>query len=278
MELTDAQWAVVEPLIPKPKRRPDGKGRPPCDPRDALEGILWILRTGAPWPGLPERFPSYQACHRWFQRWERDGTILPALKALAQDLEERGGIDLSERFVDAAFASAKRGGAGVGPTKRGKGSKVMAVADRSGLPVAVWALKRFSRRGRARRRHPRRQIHRRPPRAADRRHGLRLGRARPVAEGAVRHRDDRAAQPEQEDQDPGRTAAQALQEEVEGGAPLRLLQADRRQVGEEAGELHGVRAPRLRPDPAQAVLRQEQVQALVSKKASKDAVGISVGD
>jgi transposase len=109
MELTDAQWAVVEPLIPKPKRRPDGKGRPPCDPRDVLEGILWILRTGAPWPGLPERFPSYQACHRWFQRWERDGTILPALKALAQDLEERGGIDLSERFVDAAFASAKRG-------------------------------------------------------------------------------------------------------------------------------------------------------------------------
>ena len=75
MDLTDTQWAIVEPLIPKRRRRRDGKGRPPRDRRDVLNGILWVLRTGAPWKDLPERYPSYQTCHRWFQQWSRNGTI-----------------------------------------------------------------------------------------------------------------------------------------------------------------------------------------------------------
>jgi transposase len=60
MDLTDEQWEVLEPLIPAPPKREDGRGRPWRDPRDVLNGILWILRTRAPWKGLPERYPPYQ--------------------------------------------------------------------------------------------------------------------------------------------------------------------------------------------------------------------------
>src|SRR5215217_8138361 len=71
MDLTDKQWSMVEPLIPKPHRRPDGRGRPWRDPREVLNAVLWILRTGAPWRVLPHRYPPYQTCHRRFQRWRR---------------------------------------------------------------------------------------------------------------------------------------------------------------------------------------------------------------
>jgi transposase len=109
MELTDAHWAIIEPLIPKPRRRKDRRGRPWREPREVLGGILWVLRTGAPWRDLPERYPAYQTCHRRFQGWCRDGTLKRVLHALAQDLYERGGIDLTECFIDATFAGAKKG-------------------------------------------------------------------------------------------------------------------------------------------------------------------------
>ena len=67
MDLTTKQWLVVEPHIPRPRRRTDGKGRPRQDDLGILNGILWILRTGAPWRDLPDRYPSYKTCHRRFQ-------------------------------------------------------------------------------------------------------------------------------------------------------------------------------------------------------------------
>ena len=75
MDLTDEQWEVLEPLIPVPPRRGDGRGRPWRDPRDVLNAILWILRTGAPWKDLPERYPPYQTCHRRFQKWIEEGVL-----------------------------------------------------------------------------------------------------------------------------------------------------------------------------------------------------------
>ncbi len=74
-----------------------------------LGGILWVLRTGAPWKDLPERYPPYQTCHRRFQHWCREGTLKRVLHALADDLYERGTIDLTECFIDATFAAAKKG-------------------------------------------------------------------------------------------------------------------------------------------------------------------------
>ena len=60
------------------------------------------------------------------------------LLALAEDLKERGKLDLREAFIDGTFAPAKKGGGAVGKTKRGKGTKIMAVADASGVPFAVY--------------------------------------------------------------------------------------------------------------------------------------------
>jgi transposase len=109
MDLTDEQWEVLKPLIPDPPRRADGRGRPCRDPRDVLNGILWILRTGAPWHDLPERYPPYQTCHRRFQVWVQEGALSRILEALAEDLKERGELDLSECFIDGTFVVAKKG-------------------------------------------------------------------------------------------------------------------------------------------------------------------------
>src|SRR3977135_1832635 len=108
MDLTEAQWKKLKPLL-APKRRPDGRGRPWRDTRAVLNGVLWVLRTGAPWHDLPARDPPYQTCHRRFQQWQRDGTLTRLLHALAQDLRARGELDLSETFIAASFRSANKG-------------------------------------------------------------------------------------------------------------------------------------------------------------------------
>ena len=137
MDLTDKQWEVLEPLIPEPPRREDRRGRPWRDPRDVLDGILWILRTGAPWKDLPERYPPYQTCHRRFQQWIEEGVLGKVLEALAEDLEGRGQIDLSECYIDGYVRCGQKRGACVGKTKRGKGTKLMAFSERSSVPLAL---------------------------------------------------------------------------------------------------------------------------------------------
>ena len=123
MDLTDTQWAILAPLLPKPRVRRDRRGRPWRDPRDVLNGILWILRTGAPWKDLPDRYPSYQTCHRRFQRWVREDPIRRVLHALAADLHARGELDLSETFIDGSFASAKKKGGTSGKPSGARGPR-----------------------------------------------------------------------------------------------------------------------------------------------------------
>src|SRR5579864_8463923 len=108
MDLTNAQWAFLEPQF-RPKRRKDGRGRPWQDTRAVLNGVLWVLRTSAPWHDLPARYPPYQTCHRRFQQWQRSGLFERLLQTLAEDLRDRGKLDLSEAFIDASFSSAKKG-------------------------------------------------------------------------------------------------------------------------------------------------------------------------
>ena len=108
MDLTAEQWEKLKPLL-APKRRSDGRGRPWRDTQAVLNGVLWVLRTGAPWHDLPDRYPPYQTCHRRFQQWQRDGTLDLLLHVLAEDLRARGKLDLSETFIDASFSSAKKG-------------------------------------------------------------------------------------------------------------------------------------------------------------------------
>src|SRR5215471_7169767 len=154
MQLTDEQWSVVEPLIPRRTPRKDGKGRPRVPARQVLDGMLWVLWTGAPWKALPAEYPPYQTCHRRMQEWVGERVFWKILKALAEDLRDRGKIDLTEAFIDATHAGAKRGepsseSRGVGPLLRSWQSQTVGVL-RSPLGLrAVHAVRRNSSRKRS---------------------------------------------------------------------------------------------------------------------------------
>lgn len=109
MDITDRQWIKIEPVILQSLCKKDSRGRKPRDPREVLNGILWVLRTGAPWKDLPERYPPHQTCHRRFQHCVKEGVFRRIIEELAADLQERGGIDIREAFIDGSFVPAKKG-------------------------------------------------------------------------------------------------------------------------------------------------------------------------
>ena len=109
MDITNEQWNRMEPIIKKLTPPRDPRGRPTRDLREVFNGILWILRTGAPWKDMPQRYPPYQTCHRWFQRWVEQGVFKRIAQELVEDLYERGQIDIREAFIDGSFAPAKKG-------------------------------------------------------------------------------------------------------------------------------------------------------------------------
>ena len=67
-DLTDFEWSVIEPLLPKNRR-----GVKPKNNRRILNGIFWVLRAGAPWRDLPERYGSYTTAYNRFNRWRKAG-------------------------------------------------------------------------------------------------------------------------------------------------------------------------------------------------------------
>src|SRR4249919_1614459 len=108
----------------------DGRpGRKPVPTRRVLEAVLWILNTGAQWHMLPHNFPNYKTVHRRFQTWCCNEVLRRVLTDVANELRDRGALDEAECFIDATFVMAKGGGAEIGPTKRGKGMKIMAIVD-----------------------------------------------------------------------------------------------------------------------------------------------------
>ncbi len=135
-EVSDADWAVLEPLLRFPQRA-DRRGRPPADTREVLNGVLWILRTGAQWRELPSMYPPYQTVHGRFQQWVRSGHLEKALRILTEKLRQEGKLNPDEGYIDGSFAVAKKGGLAVGKTKRGKGTKTMAMAAGNSVPLAV---------------------------------------------------------------------------------------------------------------------------------------------
>jgi len=135
-ELSDAKWMLIEPIL-RPQRRSDGRGRPSQDTRAVLNGILWVLGTGAQWRELPNKYPPYQTCHRRFQQWVRAGKLEPHLahagRGVTSTRKTRSGGGLHRCLLH----GGKKGGLAVGPTKRGKGTKIIALADDHSLPLAV---------------------------------------------------------------------------------------------------------------------------------------------
>jgi transposase len=104
--LTDNQWAKIEPLLPKLKSR----GRPWADNRKVLEGILWVLRSGARWRDLPAHYPSGSTCWRRLKKWEEQGVWLKVWRTFLSQLDAQGTLNWSEIFLDGSFAPAKKGG------------------------------------------------------------------------------------------------------------------------------------------------------------------------
>ena len=107
-QLSDEHWALIVDLFPSPPPSPKGD-RPRASARECLEGILWVLRTGALWMDLPRSFPSYATCWRRFVEWSGDGIWEAAWQRLITALDRQGKVNWNEGFADGTFASAKKG-------------------------------------------------------------------------------------------------------------------------------------------------------------------------
>src|SRR5262249_20171120 len=265
IRLTNGQWERIRNHFPE-EHMPDGRpGRKPIPTRRVFEAVLGILNTGAQWHMLPQSYPNYKSVHRRFQTWCRDEVLRRVLMDVANGLRDKGALDEAECFIDATFVMAKGGGVGIGPTKRGKGMKIMAIVDRHGLPLSV-------------------------SKHAANHHEVRLGQlcfdfymieakpenfiadpasgARPPHRGVAkgRHRDDRAASQQQKQAAHARSAtAKPLYATLARGALLCLdsmAAPHPRPLGILRPELPRLRTARLPRCPLQAILRQVLVSPL----------------
>ncbi len=116
-ELSDAQWARLAPLLPPQK---PATGRPAHDHRRILNGILWILKTGAPWRDLPERYGPWRTVASRFYRWRHSGIWDKVLAALQADAQAHGQVDWTVHFVDSTVVRVHQHAAGA---KKGLASK-----------------------------------------------------------------------------------------------------------------------------------------------------------
>ena len=110
-DLTDAEWAIIEHCLPKRVRGPAR-----VDDRRVLNGIFYILRTGAPWRDLPERYGPHTTVYNRYVRWGRRGIWKGIFDALAQPGQD------SLIFIDSSIVKAHRAAAG---SKRGNWQKVL---------------------------------------------------------------------------------------------------------------------------------------------------------
>jgi len=115
-ELTDQQFERIEDALPEV----DGRGRPYEDHREIVNGIFWVLRSGAPWRDLPERYGSWKTVYDRFRRWAEDGTLQSAARKLQGELDAGGHIDWEQLGAHSTTIRASRSAAG-GPTDDKKG-------------------------------------------------------------------------------------------------------------------------------------------------------------
>ena len=109
-ELSDQEWAVIEPLLPPPAET----GRPRVSARLVWNAIFWVLRSGAPWRDLPERYGPWQSVYHHFNAWRREGVFDKILAAMQIRLDAEGHIDWDLFCVDGSNVRASRSAAGAG--------------------------------------------------------------------------------------------------------------------------------------------------------------------
>lgn len=141
-DLTEERWARLEPLLPKPRRGPQ-----PRDLRRTINGVLWILRTGAPWRDLPTCYGPWQTAASRFYRWRAAGVWNAILAALQQQGDAAGQLDWSAHFVDGTVIRAhqhaagarrvggKQGAQALGRSQGGFSTKLHLRAERAGKPI-----------------------------------------------------------------------------------------------------------------------------------------------
>jgi transposase len=108
-ELTDAQWAALQPLLPP--QRP-ASGRPNKEHRLILEAIIWLDRTGAPWRDLPSGHGPWKTVARRFYRWRRQGVFDHLLVETRRLGDAAGELDWLMHFVDGSVVRAHQHAAG----------------------------------------------------------------------------------------------------------------------------------------------------------------------
>jgi transposase len=129
-EVSEEEWAILDPLVPKSKAT---TGRPVRDRREMLNGMMWILSTGAPWRDLPERFGPWQSVYHYFTIWRRDKVLDAILDALHVRLDQNGLIDWDLWCVDGSSARATRAAAGA--------SKKVLQTTATSPPTTLWAVR-----------------------------------------------------------------------------------------------------------------------------------------
>lgn len=129
-ELTDEQWQRLEPLLPPQKPK---TGHPNLDHRMVVNGIVWILRTGAPWRDLPERYGKWQTVASRFYRWQKAGIWQHIFAQLQQMSAADGQLDWEVHYVDGSVIRAHQHAAGAKkvPLKRKRWVAVKVVSVRN---------------------------------------------------------------------------------------------------------------------------------------------------
>ena len=108
-ELTDAQWAALEPLLP-PQRPPIG--RPNNDHRQVVEAMVWLVRTGSPWRDLPAHYGSWKTVASRFYRWRQQGIFERLLAEVHRRADGCGELDWLVHYVDGSVVRAHQHAAG----------------------------------------------------------------------------------------------------------------------------------------------------------------------
>jgi transposase len=107
-DLTDAQWTRLAPLLPQRART----GRPAKEHRTLLNGMLWVLRSGAPWRDLPTDYGAWATVYSRFRRWREAGVWERVLRALQAEAAHDGTLDDTLAFIDGTSIRAHPHAAG----------------------------------------------------------------------------------------------------------------------------------------------------------------------